>query len=460
MPDPKKYLQRALLLLQQGRYNDVISLCQPILQKSPGAFAPRHFYGVALLRLGRLEEAERELQRACSCQAPRAQRAQANSNLALSLQHQGKLEAAADAIQRAVEYAPAEAAYWINHGNICEARRDWQQMARSFEQALALAPGLPEAGTGLAVANRHLGRFENARQTLESSAEQDFDWLCEYVLVLLLQGDESKALAMADQVPDADSLMGLADYVAEAGYAERATPLYRRVLQLEPGNSVARHLLASLAGESLRQAPRQYVEALYDRHAGEFEQRLVGCLGYCAPEMMAQALGAIATDRLDAALDLGCGSGLLGQALTRSFPTLAIDGIDLSSRMLDEARAKHCYRGLLHGDAVSQMAQLPASGYQLIASADMLIYLGDLEPLFEAALRCLAPGGLIAVTVEAGSEDQPQLQPSGRFRHSGGYLKHLVAGHKLQLRLLERFELRQEHDEMIDGLMLIAQAPG
>ncbi|GGO79624.1 hypothetical protein GCM10011348_14360 [Marinobacterium nitratireducens] len=363
------------------------------------------------------------------------------------------------AIDNALRHQPDEAAYWVNRGNICEAQGDWQRMSTAFERALSLAPQLPEARTALAVAWRQLGRRRQALGLLEQSPEQDYDWLCEYVLLLLLQGAGDKALKLLDQVPDSDSLQGVADYVAEAGHGDLAAPLYRRVLQLDPDNDTATYLLASLNGESAIKAPRAYVEGLYDRHAGQFEQRLVGRLGYRAPELLAQALATRLPDAPACALDLGCGSGLLGQSLRRHFPGLAVDGLDVSAQMLAQARSKGCYRALHHGDAITQLALLPAARYPLIASTDMLIYLGDLEPLFAVAVRCLEPGGLLALTVEAGQSTEPELQPSGRFRHSRAYLEALTDRHELQLRVLEPFDLRREKERMLEGLMLIAQAP-
>lgn len=454
-----KPLLQAAALLQRGRYDQVLELCRPLRARASDQFTPHHLYGVALLRLGRLQEAEKALQRASQCRAPRPQLAQACNNLALCLQYQGKLGAADRAICDALRHQPDEAAYWINRGNICEARGDWRQMRSALQRALTLAPALGEAHTGLAVANRQLGQLDIARTTLENSPEQDYDWLCEYVLVLLLQGATRMALGLCDQVPDCDSLQGVADYIAEAGHGRLAEPVYRRVQKLDPHNSAAAHMLASLSGKPALRAPRSYVESLYDQHAQTFEQRLVGRLGYRAPQVIAEALAGCSSGPVTPALDIGCGSGLLGQALTQRFGQLEIDGIDLSSRMLALARAKTCYRQLLHGDAVEEMLRLPAGRYQLIASADMLIYLGELGPLFDAVTHALAPGGLVALTVEATTAEQPQLQPSGRFRHSAKYLQRLAAERGLQQRLLQRLDLRQEHDETIEGLLLILQAP-
>lgn len=448
-----------MTLLQQGQYDEACGLCQQLLTLHPDLFAARHLLGVALLRQGRLDAAEQALQQACRGKAPARQRAQAWNNLALCRQHRHKPDAALAAIDEALGLERGEAAFWLNRGNILEVLQDWPQMRAALQQALTLAPGLDEARIGLAVACRQLGRLSEARAQLEAVIEQDYDWLREYALLLLLQQDREQALALCAQVPDSDSLQGVADYIAEAGHPALATPLYRRVLERDPDNACAAHMLDALTQQPSERAPRAYVEALYDQHAGAFEQRLVGQLGYRAPELMATALAEVPPARLSPALDLGCGSGLLGQALLTRFPAIAIDGIDLSAGMLEQARHKGCYRRLWHGDAAEILQRLPAQHYRLIASTDMLIYLGDLTPLFAAVARGLHPDGLFAFTVETGAGDRPQLHRSGRFRHGADYLERLAREQGLRIRSLEAFPLRRENAGTIEGLMLILERP-
>ena len=66
--------------------------------------------------------------------------------------------------------------------------------------------------------------------------------------------------------------------------------------------------------------------------------------------------------------------------------------------------------------------------FDLLVAADVLLYVGDLSPVFEAAAKCLRPEGLFAYSVEAGSGDRYYLQTkSKRFAHSEPYLKKLAA---------------------------------
>lgn len=102
-------------------------------------------------------------------------------------------------------------------------------------------------------------------------------------------------------------------------------------------------------------------------------------------------------------LDVACGTGLLGQALAaRGFTGLT--GLDLSAAMLDQAAAKGCYRALVQADILTEGAPLGRFAAVTCAGALTLGHLGAsaLEPMAQR----LAPGGLLAVDIEAGTFDE------------------------------------------------------
>ncbi len=86
-------------------------------------------------------------------------------------------------------------------------------------------------------------------------------------------------------------------------------------------------------------------EAIYDEWAAAYEHDLVGAYGYVSPTETAARLASMLPDRSTPIVDYGCGTGLVGVPLADlGFTT--IDGVDVSAAMLDEARAKGCYRAL------------------------------------------------------------------------------------------------------------------
>ena len=88
---------------------------------------------------------------------------------------------------------------------------------------------------------------------------------------------------------------------------------------------------------------------VYEAWAPSYENDLVDGYGYTAHRIAAAAIAAACPDPATSILDIGCGTGLVAVELAvRGFTT--IDGLDASPRMLDKARAKGVYRGLIEGD--------------------------------------------------------------------------------------------------------------
>jgi SAM-dependent methyltransferase len=90
------------------------------------------------------------------------------------------------------------------------------------------------------------------------------------------------------------------------------------------------------------------------------------------------------------ALDLACGTGRIGRWL-RSQGARVIDGIDLTSEMLDQARTKDVYRSLRIGNVVD--THLPRSSYALVTQALADEHLPDLVPLYKEAARVATANG-------------------------------------------------------------------
>ena len=102
------------------------------------------------------------------------------------------------------------------------------------------------------------------------------------------------------------------------GDLDAAAQAFRETLVADPTD--AQGAMARLAligrGDAPRALPQAYVARLFDDYAPRFDKHLTDNLGYRAPALIAEALSAVASDRRFAsALDLGCGTGLMGEAL-------------------------------------------------------------------------------------------------------------------------------------------------
>lgn len=240
---------------------------------------------------------------------------------------------------------------------------------------------------------------------------------------LLADGEPAAAAELFEQAleraPDwPDGHAGLARARHAAGDTAGAVAAWRRVLALEPADVLGARLHLGLLGAAAVPAapPPAYVAALFDQYAPAFETALVERLAYGAPAVLG-GLVAETGRRFAHAVDLGCGTGLMGAEVRRVVDRL--DGIDLSPAMLDQAEAKQLYDDLSVADVVAALAERRGR-HDLVLAADVLCYLGDLCPVMAAVARSLLPGGLFAFTVETAASDEAAdwtLRPSLRYAH-------------------------------------------
>lgn len=177
-----------------------------------------------------------------------------------------------------------------------------------------------------------------------------------------------------------------------------------------------------LTEQGIDRAPPDYVEALFDNFAERFDQQLVGNLGYDAPALLADRVTAHGA-RFARILDLGCGTGLAGPHLRRFQGR--ITGVDLSGGMLARAAERGDYEQLVQAEATDFLSGV-SNAFDLIFSSDVLIYFGDLSPLFAAAAQALEPGGVLAFSTERGN-DGWTLLPSARYAHGDAYVRDASA---------------------------------
>src|SRR4029079_7852323 len=133
--------------------------------------------------------------------------------------------------------------------------------------------------------------------------------------------------------------------------------------------------------------------------------------------------------------------GLLGAALAHLRANIA--GVDLSEKMMEQARRRGVYSRLTKGDLVEELERAPAATLDAVLATDVFIYLGDLQRVFLAAARALVPGGLFAFSVELLDEGEIKLTRTGRYAHSCGYLRRMAEGAQLAECQMQRIPIRR-----------------
>ncbi|MBS9721795.1 methyltransferase domain-containing protein [Tianweitania sp. BSSL-BM11] len=238
-----------------------------------------------------------------------------------------------------------------------------------------------------------------------------------------------------------------------AGDEAGAEQAWREALRLEPADRFGATLKLALLGAAPipETPPADFVEALFDDYAARFDQSLVDKLGYCVPELMDTALRATGRTRFDKAVDLGCGTGLMGERLRPLCGDL--EGIDLSAEMLRKAQARGVYDRLVKGD-IGELS-VPRS-VDLVTAADVFIYVGTLDAVFTSVTAMLRPNGLFAFSVEASEGDDLVLQESRRYAHGRAYVERELAQAGLTLLSVREDTIRSDRGAAIQGLVVVA----
>jgi predicted TPR repeat methyltransferase len=199
--------------------------------------------------------------------------------------------------------------------------------------------------------------------------------------------------------------------------------------------------------------PGAFVEMLFDQYASKFDQALVNGLGYRAHILLEAAIRAMGRERFSLALDLGCGTGLMGERLRPMCDRL--EGVDISSDMLRKARQKDIYDGLEKADL--QNFSYAGTPPDLVTAADVFMYVGALDGIFSRVSRLLAPDGLFAFSVERlDAEDGFALQPSRRYAHSETYLRRILSDSGLAPVSVRTERIRDDRKEPVQGLIVVA----
>lgn len=337
----------------------------------------------------------------------------ANYLLGTAYAEMGKLEAAKKYLLKADKIMPYSPYVKVNLGNIYREQGDYESSLISYIRALEIQHDFTEARQNIGIV---IGMME------EGSSEEAATCCLRYALSCLRAGRNDEAL----------SILVVGNH-------------------LDPKNAHIRYFMTILDGNQPDKALlEEFVQKEFDTIAPFFDTTLTDNFKYSAPGQLAGMLKNLCGDDMhfDSIADLGCGTGLVGEAFKGHFGS--ITGIDLSEKMLETAKTKGMYDHLIRGEIVAELGRINRN-FDLFVAADVFIYIGELDQLFEAVIARSNPGALLVFTTESGDGDDVTLQLSGRYVHGREYISAVAQKHGCSIIDSKQIQLRKEGENWIMG---------
>jgi len=437
-----------LQLIQQDRLSPASARLKLWLKKEPDQPDAWHLMGVVHLHRESFAEGLDALDRANRLQPGNPY---ILNNRSVALLRLGRSADSVTSAQEALALSDADPGFWANLGYALRARRDFEGMARAFEQACRRALDDNEFLLGWATAVRQQGDSTTARAILNQATQPDRGIQLEHLVIAVLLGEE-EAERRADQALT-DHDLDAANALADAGCPAAALVRYRRHLERHPSDATARYLAQALEGRIAEANNADYVEQLYNDAASKFEERLLGHLDYQGPRWLAAHLAELGDPRV--VWDLGCGTGLAGPVLKNQWPDVTLIGVDLSQAMLDQADKKQCYSALHQAsltdwafpDRLAPEHRTP----DLVVLMDVLIYIPNATDWLQTLMKQLPEKGRVVMTLEQGRHEQ--IQQQARIQHDGDAIREALAPHACVLD--EAGMIRLEKGNAVEGRWLV-----
>jgi predicted TPR repeat methyltransferase len=259
-----------------------------------------------------------------------------------------------------------------------------------------------------------------------------------------------------------EAMYNIASIYQKKSDIQNAIVYYTKALKIKPDHQTVAFLLTCLQQKNTpEQAPRDYIESLFDHYADFFEEELVDQLNYKTPHQLFEIFINTTKNKenLESILDLGCGTGLSGLPFSKITKNLI--GVDLSENMLKKAVLKNIYTELVKTDVCSALKNF--IDQDLIIASDVFVYIGNLENVFRDSKQTLKKNGLFIFSVELLELDQNtvhhldyKLDTSGRYQHHVGYIQTISEQYGYTILHFSKTMIRtQKGEPVLGGIFLL-----
>lgn len=227
--------------------------------------------------------------------------------------------------------------------------------------------------------------------------------------------------------------------------AELALKIAQNWQTIDEDNIFSRRILLGITKENDELNDKRYAKELFDEFSFTFDETIKKLNPRIIEEFL--NLNPILKGKI---LDLGCGTGIVGEAIKND--NLELVGVDISPNMLKIAEGKKCYNLLIEDDIENFLKTHDVSEYDKVLAFDVFSYLGNLEKIFEK-LKNKEVWFSVEKTLDGIDRDY-YLEASGRYKHSLSYLKKIKENLGFNEIYFKDIILRNEANQGVEGYLV------
>jgi predicted TPR repeat methyltransferase len=465
--------------IQKGDIPTAIQYFQQSSQENPSDFASWNLLGVSHQLSQQWAEADKAWTEALRCN-PASIDTLLNlgvANIALGLPHKAEKY-----WSQIIAQDPNHIASLINLGLVYRERQENRKAHDMWQRAFDLYPHNKKLQEWLADVKGLLGaghiamrEYKKAQTFLEDAIHLDPDYpvLWGYLTELhFIRKEYKQALATCHKALELDANNSdvhhtMGNIMRMAGEDREALLSYKKAVELGGKHPATFRAIAELSGDN-QEEDEKVIELLFDQYALDFDHELQENLHYNTPmvawEFFQQT---VAVEKYMgnacAILDLGCGTGLsivpFREYLQSKCTLQDIVGVDLSKKMLQEAKKKQLYTELHHlsfKEYTLATAQT-STRFDLVLCLDAVVYIKNLEAFLIRAGNCVREGAHFVFSTEDSTGMEPMLQYSGRYAHPVEYVQRILVNTSWQLLGKNSTFLRKDAERWVQGTIWILQ---
>ena len=185
--------------------------------------------------------------------------------------------------------------------------------------------------------------------------------------------------------------------------------------------------------------------------ANSYDEHLINRLDYKCPQIIFESMKVNHLSDVDI-LDLGCGTGLSGEAVKSLAKRL--DGVDLSQAMLAVAQQRGIYDDLQAVDVYVYLAN-KSEAYDAIIAAGLFEHIGDPEQIYNAVNKTLRNDGYFIFTADESAAEGVSVNSSGFYMHEKLYLETVAQQCGFSVVSNEKVYMRRENNAPVSGLIIV-----